>query len=497
MASMQNLGVAAIFLLINMENMFRNCIILVLTFAGFAFGQQANPWSEDYEFLKKSLAEGYANLEWAKIDRQIDIVSLDKQTQESIAKATSASEAKQILQRFINTFKDPHLRLRETSATSANNETPSFSTDSSGNKVCSLLGYRNGSKKFSLPFENSSDFKLIGAEKDLFPMGLLKLKNGKQFGVFRIALFSPNNYAENCEETWEEFRKTLTTPCQTECLDTFSELVVNRLLAKLSEQLVALQENKVEGLIVDIGGNGGGSNWVEPVARMISPKPLQASKLGFVRHPNWVRILENRLKLVNEDLLRKDLTKKQKEYLESAKKQLEQLIKEAGSPCDKSDFWSTNESQTTCSRLNTDPLFASGIFPHLAIADIQNLKSKIVLFSPSEYIYQESVFKGKVIVLVDINTASSAEYFAALLQDNKSATVIGEKTVGAGCGYVNGGIKYVLPNTKLTIQMPNCVRFRADETNEFKGIEPDSESWSKDDNSQSRLEKLINNLEKF
>jgi C-terminal processing protease CtpA/Prc len=35
---------------------------------------------------------------------------------------------------------------------------------------------------------------------------------------------------------------------------------------------------------------------------------------------------------------------------------------------------------------------------------------------------------------------SAAEYFAAILKDNKAATIIGELTGGAGCGSTNGGI---------------------------------------------------------
>jgi Peptidase family S41 len=387
------------------------------------------------------------------------------------------------------------LELVEPNNSSSNSDVTSFNSNTSSKEVCSYLGNdRISTDKFSLPFEKIPNFKLISTKNDSFPIGILKTKSGKQFGIFRISIFSPDVYTENCQEIWEKFRKTITITCDENCLDNFSNSLANSLLAKLEKQLKALQKNKLEGLIIDIAGNGGGTNWVEPLARTIAPQVLQASRLGFIRHPHWVEILNGRLKLVETDLLRKDLSKNQKKYLKSAKDKLQKLIQEAESFCDKSDFWTTNNQPKSCSMLNATPLFASGVFPHLPIKEIQNLASKNVIFSPSEYVFRESVFKGKVFVLVDNNTASAAEYFAALLQDNKSATIIGEKTYGAGCGYVNGGVRYILPNTKLTFKSPDCVRFRTDGSNEFRGIQPDNRLWNKADTAEKRMENLVNYL---
>jgi Peptidase family S41 len=467
-----------------------SCLLLVFSVCIKAQAS-TNPWLEDYEFLKNSMTKSYANLESAKID----IVALDKQTREQLATASSASDAKRILEKFLAAFNDGHLELVETNNLSSNGDATSFNSNTSSKEVCSYLGNeRVSTDKFSLPFENLPNFKLISTKNDSFPIGILKTKSGKQFGILRISIFSPDVYTENCQEMWEKFRKTISTTCDENCLDNFSNFLANSLLAKLEKQLKTLQKNKIESLIIDIAGNGGGTNWVEPLARTIASKTLQASWFGFIRHPHWVKILESRLKLVETDLLRKDLSKKQTEYLQSAKDKLQQLIKEAQASCNKSDFWTANNQQQSCSMLNSTPLFASGVFPYLPIKEIQNLASKNVLFSPSEYVFRESVFKGKVFVLVDNNTASAAEYFAALLQDNRSATIIGEKTYGAGCGYVNGGVKYVLPNTKLTLKSPDCVRFRADGSNELKGIQPDNTLWNKADNTQKRLENLINYL---
>jgi hypothetical protein len=472
---------------------FSKIIVLSCLFLAFSIcitaQTSSNPWLEDYEFLKNSMTKSYANLESAKID----IVSLDKQTREQLATVSSATDAKRILDKFLAAFNDGHLELVETNNSSSNDGVTTFNSNTLSKEICSTIGNeRVSTKEFSLPFENLQNFKLISKKSDPFPIGILKDNQGNQYGILRISIFSPDVYTENCEEMWETFRKTITKSCDDNCLDNFSTSLANSLLAKLEKQLKALEKNKIEGLIIDIAGNGGGTNWVEPLARTVAPKTIQASRLGFIRHPHWVKILESRLKLVETDLLGKDLSKKQREYLQSAKNKLQQWIKEAQTICDKSDFWKANNQPKSCSMLNATPLFASGVFPHLSVKEIQNLASKNVLFSPSEYVFNESMFKGKLFVLVDNNTASAAEYFAALLQDNKSATIIGEKTYGAGCGYVNGGVKYVLPNTKLTFKSPDCVRFRTDSSNEVEGIQPDSILWNKSDDAQKRLQNLVN-----
>ena len=62
---------------------------------------------------------------------------------------------------------------------------------------------------------------------------------------------------------------------------------------------------------------------------------------------------------------------------------------------------------------------------------------------------------------------------------NGAATVIGERTYGAGCGFLDGGLPLELPDSGLEVWMPDCVRLRIDGTNEIEGIEPDVPiAWS-------------------
>jgi C-terminal processing protease CtpA/Prc len=84
-----------------------------------------------------------------------------------------------------------------------------------------------------------------------------------------------------------------------------------------------------------------------------------------------------------------------------------------------------------------------------------------------------SAWQGPLAVLVDGGTGSAAELFAATLKDNGRATIIGAHTVGSGCGYTNGGIPLTLKHSGVEVKFPDCVRLRADGSNEVAGIAPD------------------------
>lgn len=136
-------------------------------------------------------------------------------------------------------------------------------------------------------------------------------------------------------------------------------------------------------------------------------------------------------------------------------------------------YWTQQDATPGCSNLETNLLYTSGILPYAKLEDIGDLKSRWVLFYPSRYRYAEGTNQLPLIVLIDGDTGSSAEYFAAMLQDNKAATLVGQVTVGAGCGFTDGGIDTKLKNSGAVIRLPDCARLRSDGSNEVNGIVPD------------------------
>jgi hypothetical protein len=477
--------------------------LALLNFPSFVSGSHSTQfsrekWRQDYQSLKDYLRTGYANLEWMKQARKLDLAALDAETQRALDAANSDAEARRVLEKFLAAFGDGHLRLSDPAkpSSSAGETEPSFDKETTGAKVCQALGFRIRSNRFSIPFEDAPKFTPASADTDIFRTGVFTTNNGKKYGVIRIPLFAPEGYWNGCQAAWDAYRRNLSGACGGQCLDEFKHYAAaNHLSAKLAEQAGALNRMGIEALIVDLGGNGGGSDWVDAVARSLAGKPLRAPRMGFIRHQHWTRSLEHRLKDVNEDLARKNLTRRQTEYLKTARQRLQQALKETRTPCDKSSVWSAASGIGKCSMLGSAFLYSTGVFDYLPANELKNLNSKGVLFYPSRYEYQESVYKGRLLVLVDRGTASAAEYFAATLRDNGAATIAGEKTFGSGCGYTNGGLRLTLPNSGLRAHMPDCARYRKDGSNEVEGVTPDLKVWEKDDSRAARLEKLLRALD--
>ncbi len=82
-------------------------------------------------------------------------------------------------------------------------------------------------------------------------------------------------------------------------------------------------------------------------------------------------------------------------------------------------------------------------------------------------------WRGPLFILADRGTGSASEDFVAWFKDNHAATILGDRTAGAGCGYMNGGGRFQLRAAGFEVRMPNCARFLADGTNEVEGITPD------------------------
>jgi hypothetical protein len=59
------------------------------------------------------------------------------------------------------------------------------------------------------------------------------------------------------------------------------------------------------------------------------------------------------------------------------------------------------------------------------------------------------------------------------MQDNGQARIGGEKTFGAGCGYIDGGNIFTFRAAPMHLTMPNCSRIRRDGTNEIEAVTPD------------------------
>lgn len=90
----------------------------------------------------------------------------------------------------------------------------------------------------------------------------------------------------------------------------------------------------------------------------------------------------------------------------------------------------------------------------------------------SETLPGKGLWTGPLAVLVDRRSASAAEEFVTLLKGSKRAAIVGERTFGSGCGYIDGGHAFAFRAAPMHMMMPNCSRYTAEGVNEIEGIAP-------------------------
>ncbi len=429
-------------------------------------GFDSKPWLEDFHQIQSEMSSHYANLDWAVADRRMDLPRLRLDTEAKLREAADEPGARRILDKFLASFGDGHLEIQWPKSGAQ----PKPAT-TAAQSLCGRMGYESrlhpGLDLSALP-----EFSALHTpEEKLFPGGLLRLRNSTVMGVVRIGLFSEHAYPEICEQAAHDLHLAENAACDDKCEDQLELATANLLTAALVRRAQALTAAGATTLLIDITRNGGGSDWAEVPPRVLSSVPLHDSPRAFIRHEHWTRQLQDRLLDVQTDIKNHVGSKA---ILDSEARTLEKAIGESNQPCNRTSVWDTG--RLSCSLLVTEP-------PRTV--------------HPSRYAYPGNPKPLPLYVIVDRDTWSAAEYFAAVLQDNHAATIVGEITGGAGCGYTNGGIPAKLKNSGAPLKMPDCVRFRADGSNEVNGITPDVLlPWSGHDSDFQRAQKLLAALER-
>lgn len=480
--------------IMNCNSIFTAFLALML-FApsGAASGQdfKTNVWLEDFTQLKREMASHYANLAWAVEDRGLDLKLLSEQTLSSLRRARNETEAKKVIESFLDAFGDGHLSVQWTQNTAG---TPSAGVNPPPQQtLCQRLRYRSHTQAPRIVFTLLNNFREISTDDSkYFSAGILRIGGGKDLGVIKISIFSEYAFPDLCERAAGQLGLTADSDCDDECKDRMERRAANLLTEALARQVEVLKRYKIKALLVDISGNGGGTNWTEPAARILSSKPLRSPRQQFIRHEHWTRQLKRRLEIIQADA-RESTSPNRKQLLES-EAVLRKAISESEKICDRSRVW--ENQKPNCSPVSETPqLYPQSVLPFAKPGSLPDKPSSRYLFFPSRYNYREGVYSGQLVILADQGTWSSAEYFAAMLRDNNAATIIGAPTGGAGCGYTNGGIRTYLKNSGAAIKIPDCVRLRADGTNEVAGITPDLLiPWRSNDNRYQRAKRVSDAL---
>ncbi len=450
-------------------------------------GFNPRPWLEDFAQLTAEMSAHYSNLEFAIRDRHMDLPAVRAETEAKLGRSCDEHEARRVLELFLKSFGDGHLEMRWPQTTAPQPE----ARQNEPSSLCARLDYKKPNLKPGVDFSQLPQFSRIGGEEaDWFPGGILRVTDTAKVGVIRIALFSEHAFPDVCQQAIQDLHLQDSAKCDTACEDTIERESGNRLSAALVRRAAQLRTAGASAILVDITHNGGGSDWVEPLPKVLSSVPLREPRLGFLKQEHWTSQLKEHLNDVETDLKK---GASPKDVLEDAATRLRSAIARSQEGCDRSGVWT--DGQLKCTLLVSDVLFVSGVLNYAPPGAFASLESRTTLFHPEFYNYSESSDRLPLYVVVDGDTWSAAEYFAAILQDNGAATILGDVTGGAGCGYTNGGIPSTLKNSRAVVKMPDCVRLRKDGSNENFGVVPDVWiPWSVHDNSYTSAQKLLHSL---
>ena len=453
-------------------------IALVLGFAfaaaPAAFAQTSTPttpgaafdptgWIADLEQVREEMASHYANLEWLAIEREVRPESLFATARQRLQDARSEAEARSAFERLERSVGDGHFRIVwPRPAAAASDPSPS---DAAATSPCEALGFGEPAPDVRATASRLPGYRPIEGAGG-FPAGLVEV-DGRTVGVIRISEVSPQIHPAACAAALAVLRPA-GEPCDEACSDRLWTMATDRATADFSDSLRALRAAGASTLLVDLAGNGGGSEWIEALARTVTPVRLRSAPIGFVRHPHWVEALAERELSLREAAVgqppedRARLERHAATYA-AARAQAEQ-------PCDPAPLFEGRAPD--CAWLGRGDIYMTGPEAALDPAIIGKPWAAEV-FEPLAFVFEPGVWSGPLMVLVDSGTASAAEELAALLQDNGAAVIVGAPTLGAGCGFTRGGMDVVLRHSGATLRMPDCARYRADESNEVSGIDPD------------------------
>src|SRR6478609_7415216 len=285
-------------------------------------GRQAR-WLAEYEATKHYLVTSDANFDWVVRKKGIDLAALDRTTRAQVASPWTSLGAAWTVRGFVREFGDGHTwaRIRpniwwrgmtggaepgEATGGEEESESPSpFTAALSAATACGLAGLDVNARPdgWELPFPSAPGAELIADEE--FPSVLLPLPDGRKVGILRVANFGHEHFGPSCARAWEELQAQWTTaPCTEECRWRLVAETMRNGAARAAEVANELTRRGAVTVVVDITGNGGGSELADAMARALTPKPLHLARGGFIRHPLHAQALRDEREAIVADTAR-------------------------------------------------------------------------------------------------------------------------------------------------------------------------------------------------
>jgi hypothetical protein len=416
------------------------------------------PWLADLDQARAAFRDKYANLEWLETEREVKVDALFDDLAKRLRNVTDERGATAAFDRLERRVADGHVRIEWPEPSPG--PTAAAAPAAAPPDLCSGIGYdprQNGSGVAHA----LAGYLPIGGSGNPFGAGTVT-SGGVKVGIVRIGVFQPQGYPELCRGAVQALGIPAGKPCDDQCQNNIVTWAYRRLGENLEERIEQLKQAGAQVLMVDITNNGGGSEWAEAAARIFSPKLLVSERRGFVRGEHWSKQW-------------RDLAAELRGHAAKAAPADRQRLLAWAGEADAAAL----QAQTRCASASPPCSnvaragYSTGLVGAAASGAFAGKEWGVHVFSPAQHYYHDGVWSGPLIVLVNQETWSAAEEFAAVLQDNRSAVVLGARTGGAGCGYTWGGHPTTLKSSGAILRLPDCVRFRADGSNEVRGIIPD------------------------
>jgi len=355
--------------------------------------------------------------------------------------------------------------------------------------VCERLGFEKRPAAFAYPLPAGAE--PVTRASEAFPAAILTTPGGRRIGFLRIASFEDVWQHDACVAAWNHLRQRQTRPdCDRDCLETFADFAVPQaILQQVAAAVDALKAHGAAALVVDILHNGGGNDWAEDVALMLSPREPTCSAMAVIRHPHWSTRFAEDVREYEAALGRGDLADDERSLITRARDQARRMLAETRATCGLRPLWTEPSHRPACSLIARSD-------DHPCGADERRLSQVLNQQGAPALVWDErapavGLYSGPLFVLVDSYTASASEQFLGRLKATSRGIVMGQRTLGAGCGYTNGGLDVVLENSGLRVKMPDCVRYLHDGENEVAGISPDIPLATRDFESPDFLARVL------
>lgn len=237
--------------------------------------------------IERFLAERYANFPDRVADLRLDLPALHRRTDAALRAARSDGDTRRAIETMLAEFRDGHLRVqpnRRRGVTSSGDEAEAaIPARNAAATVCRGWGYGNARSRST--FSGLDGYESLPRVGVPFERGLIA-RDTLKLAVLRIDSFGLEPHAWACTEVWDSWSsRNADGSCDDRCAQQLRAQIAQRIADGLRETVGQLAASGATTLLIDLGGNGGGTEWASRAARAVSTQRIPATRVGEIAAP--------------------------------------------------------------------------------------------------------------------------------------------------------------------------------------------------------------------